>query len=107
MRLQNPDTVMYVLDGTIGQTAYDQVLAFKERIRIGSIIVTKLDGHARGGGALSAYAADPHTHHPPPPREGGSQGFVFVFVFVLSSGHWQRGGGKLSHHSHRHRRAHG
>ncbi|ELR15555.1 signal peptide binding domain containing protein [Acanthamoeba castellanii str. Neff] len=60
----NPDTVMYVLDGTIGQAAYDQVLAFKQRIRIGSIIVTKLDGHARGGGALSAVAAAncPITH---------------------------------------------
>lgn len=43
------------MDGTIGQAAYDQALAFKQKVGIGSIIMTKLDGHAKGGGALSAY----------------------------------------------------
>jgi signal recognition particle subunit SRP54 len=54
---QSPDLITYVLDGTIGQMAYDQVSAFKQRVSIGSIIVTKLDGHGKGGGALSAYSS--------------------------------------------------
>ncbi|AFK23157.1 signal recognition particle protein Srp54 [Pyrococcus sp. ST04] len=53
----NPHEVILVIDGTIGQQAYNQALAFKEATPIGSIIVTKLDGSAKGGGALSAVAA--------------------------------------------------
>jgi signal recognition particle subunit SRP54 len=52
-----PDEVMLVVDGTIGQQAYTQAKAFSEATSIGSILVTKLDGSARGGGALSAVAA--------------------------------------------------
>jgi len=52
-----PDEVMLVIDGTIGQQAMVQAKAFNEATPIGSIIVTKLDGSARGGGALSAVAA--------------------------------------------------
>jgi signal recognition particle subunit SRP54 len=52
-----PDNIVFVMDGSIGQAAYDQALAFKQRVAIGSIIITKLDGHAKGGGALSAVAA--------------------------------------------------
>jgi signal recognition particle subunit SRP54 len=52
-----PDEVMMVIDGTIGQQALIQAKTFHEATPIGSIIVTKLDGSARGGGALSAVAA--------------------------------------------------
>jgi signal recognition particle subunit SRP54 len=52
-----PDEVMMIIDGTIGQQALIQAKAFHEATPIGSIIVTKLDGSARGGGALSAVAA--------------------------------------------------
>ncbi|MBS7640543.1 MAG: signal recognition particle protein Srp54 [Candidatus Bathyarchaeia archaeon] len=52
-----PDEVIMVIDGTIGQQAAIQAKAFHEATPIGSIIVTKLDGSARGGGALSAVAA--------------------------------------------------
>ena len=52
-----PHEVILVIDGTIGQQAYNQAMAFKEATPIGSIIVTKLDGSAKGGGALSAVAA--------------------------------------------------
>jgi signal recognition particle subunit SRP54 len=52
-----PDEVMLVIDGTIGQQALAQAKAFNEATPIGSIMVTKLDGSARGGGALSAVAA--------------------------------------------------
>ena len=53
----NPDQVIFVLDGTIGQMAYNQAKAFSEAVGVGSIIVTKLDSDAKGGGALSAVAA--------------------------------------------------
>jgi signal recognition particle subunit SRP54 len=53
----HPNEVMMVIDGTIGQQALIQAKTFHEATPIGSILVTKLDGSARGGGALSAVAA--------------------------------------------------
>jgi signal recognition particle subunit SRP54 len=52
-----PDEVVMVIDGTIGQQALVQAKTFHEATPIGAILVTKLDGSARGGGALSAVAA--------------------------------------------------
>ncbi len=52
-----PQEIILVLDGTIGQQAAAQAEAFNEATDIGSIIVSKLDGTARGGGALSGVAA--------------------------------------------------
>lgn len=52
-----PHEIVLVLDGTIGQQAAAQAKAFKEATAVGSIIVSKLDGTARGGGALSGVAA--------------------------------------------------
>ncbi|XP_012273510.1 signal recognition particle 54 kDa protein [Orussus abietinus] len=52
-----PDNIIFVMDATIGQACESQARAFKERVNIGSVIITKLDGHAKGGGALSAVAA--------------------------------------------------
>jgi len=51
---QKPDNVIFVMDATIGQACEAQARAFKEKVDVGSVIITKLDGHARGGGALSA-----------------------------------------------------
>jgi signal recognition particle subunit SRP54 len=45
------------MDATQGQAVYDQAMGFREAVNVGSLIVTKLDGHAKGGGALSAVAA--------------------------------------------------
>ncbi len=56
-KVVSPDEIMLVVDGTIGQQARDQAAAFKATTDIGSILVTKLDGTAKGGGALSAVAA--------------------------------------------------
>ncbi len=53
----HPDEVIMVIDGTIGQQALAQAKTFHEATPIGAIIVTKLDGSSRGGGALSAVAA--------------------------------------------------
>ncbi|CAO3649228.1 unnamed protein product [Cunninghamella echinulata] len=52
-----PDSTIFVMDGTIGQAAESQAKAFKEAANFGSIIMTKMDGHAKGGGAISAVAA--------------------------------------------------
>jgi signal recognition particle subunit SRP54 len=52
-----PDESILVIDGTIGQQAAIQAKALHEASPIGSILVSKLDGSARGGGALSAVAA--------------------------------------------------
>jgi signal recognition particle subunit SRP54 len=52
-----PDEVILVIDASMGQKAYDLALRFHQATPIGSIIVTKLDGTAKGGGALSAVAA--------------------------------------------------
>jgi signal recognition particle subunit SRP54 len=53
----SPDDIIFVMDSHIGQACHDQALAFKSAVDIGSVIITKLDGHAKGGGALSAVAA--------------------------------------------------
>lgn len=53
----NPQEIVLVIDGTLGQQAGIQAGAFRKATEIGSIIVTKLDGSAKGGGALSAVAA--------------------------------------------------
>ncbi len=53
----NPDEIMLVIDAYMGQKAYDIARKFHERTPVGSIFVTKLDGTAKGGGALSAVAA--------------------------------------------------
>ena len=52
-----PQEIILVIDGTLGQQAGVQAGAFREATEVGSIIVTKLDGGAKGGGALSAVAA--------------------------------------------------
>ncbi|MEM0232933.1 MAG: signal recognition particle protein Srp54, partial [Candidatus Nezhaarchaeales archaeon] len=52
-----PSEVILVVDATIGQQAKVQAEAFNNATKIGSIIVTKLDGAAKGGGALSAVVA--------------------------------------------------
>lgn len=53
----SPDLTIFVMDGSIGQAAFDQAKAFRESVDVGAVIVTKLDGHAKGGGALSAVSA--------------------------------------------------
>ncbi|MHA2365403.1 MAG: signal recognition particle receptor subunit alpha [Candidatus Hodarchaeales archaeon] len=56
-KTSSPDEIVLVIDGTIGQNAYLQAEEFNKTTQIGSIIVTKMDGSAKGGGALSAVAA--------------------------------------------------
>jgi signal recognition particle subunit SRP54 len=49
----NPTEVMYVGDSMTGQDAVKSAQLFEEKIGLTSIILTKLDGDARGGAALS------------------------------------------------------
>jgi len=52
-----PDLVLLVIDGTIGQQCFNQADAFHKIVPVGGIIITKLDSSAKGGGALAASAA--------------------------------------------------
>jgi signal recognition particle subunit SRP54 len=53
----NPANVLLVIDAMIGQDAVNTAKTFDERIDISGVILTKLDGDARGGAALSIRAA--------------------------------------------------
>ncbi|NHN43576.1 signal recognition particle protein [Halorubellus sp. JP-L1] len=50
----DPDRSLLVLDAAIGQGAKDQASQFDESIGIDGVVITKLDGTAKGGGALTA-----------------------------------------------------
>jgi|APHM01.1.fsa_nt_gi signal recognition particle subunit FFH/SRP54 (srp54) len=49
-----PDRSLLVLDAAIGQGAKQQAREFNDAIGIDGVVVTKLDGTAKGGGALTA-----------------------------------------------------
>ena len=44
-----PHSVLLVLDATTGQNALEQVRIFKDMVNVTGLVVTKLDGSARGG----------------------------------------------------------
>ena len=44
-----PHSVLLVMDATVGQNAHRQVEIFKEMVDVSGLIITKLDGSARGG----------------------------------------------------------
>ena len=48
-----PDEVLFVVDAMIGQDAVNTALAFLEGVGYDGVVLTKLDGDARGGAALS------------------------------------------------------
>ncbi|MDE2386142.1 MAG: signal recognition particle protein [Actinomycetales bacterium] len=49
----NPDEVLFVIDSMIGQDAVNVAKAFEDGVGITGVVLTKLDGDARGGAALS------------------------------------------------------
>jgi signal recognition particle subunit SRP54 len=51
-----PANVLLVLDSMTGQEAVNVALAFQERVAFDGVVLTKLDGDARGGAALSVKA---------------------------------------------------
>ena len=50
----DPDRNLLVIDAAMGQSAKEQAQEFEETIGIDGVIVTKVDGTAKGGGALAA-----------------------------------------------------
>ncbi|QHS17026.1 signal recognition particle protein [haloarchaeon 3A1-DGR] len=50
----DPDRSLLVLDAAIGQGAKEQARQFERSIGIEGVVITKLDGTAKGGGALTA-----------------------------------------------------
>jgi fused signal recognition particle receptor len=65
-----PHEVLLVVDGNTGQNALAQVKAFDEALGLTGLIVTKLDGTAKGG-VLAAIA-----------RWGAQQGRVVPVYFI-------------------------
>ncbi len=55
--LTSPENVLLVCDAMIGQESVNIAKAFNERIQLTGFIMTKLDGDARGGAALSIKEA--------------------------------------------------
>ena len=56
-KLLNPQEVLLVVDAMTGQEGVNVAQAFQEKAGITGVILTKLDGDARGGAALAVKAA--------------------------------------------------
>jgi signal recognition particle subunit SRP54 len=52
-KLVNPENIFMVIDAMIGQDAVNTAKEFDKRLSVSGFILTKLDGDARGGAALS------------------------------------------------------
>ena len=55
-KLVNPHEVLLVMGADVGQAAEKQAQTFHDTCNVTGVIITKLDGTAKGGGALSACA---------------------------------------------------
>lgn len=56
-KVAKPDEVFLTIDASVGQQAGPQAEAFHEAVGVTKTVITKIDGSAKGGGALSAVAA--------------------------------------------------
>ncbi len=54
--LVKPDEALLVMAADVGQAAQKQAQAFHDTVKVSGVIITKLDGTAKGGGALTACA---------------------------------------------------
>ena len=61
-----PHEVLLVVDGNTGQNALSQVKAFDEALGLTGLVVTKLDGTAKGGvlAAIALWSRERHKHVP-------------------------------------------
>lgn len=55
-KLVQPDEALLVISADIGQAAQTQAQAFHDSCGVTGVVVTKMDGTAKGGGALTACA---------------------------------------------------
>jgi signal recognition particle subunit SRP54 len=51
----HPDEILFVADGMTGQDAVRIAQGFDQRLHVTGVVLTKMDGDARGGAALSIY----------------------------------------------------
>jgi signal recognition particle subunit SRP54 len=51
----HPDEILLVADGMTGQDAVKIAQGFDQRLHVSGVVLTKMDGDARGGAALSIY----------------------------------------------------
>jgi len=56
-RVTSPDEILLVADAMTGQEAVNIARSFHEKLSLSGVVLTKLDGDARGGAALSIRAA--------------------------------------------------
>ena len=59
-----PHATLLVMDSTVGQNAFSQVEAFKEMVNVSGLVMTKLDGTAKGGvvvGLAERFALPVHA----------------------------------------------
>ncbi|WP_420236492.1 signal recognition particle protein [Telmatobacter bradus] len=52
-KLLNPSEILFVADSMTGQDAVNSSLSFHQRLNLTGVVLTKIDGDARGGAALS------------------------------------------------------
>jgi signal recognition particle subunit SRP54 len=57
----NPDLNLLVIDAAMGKSAEEQAKRFNESIGIDGVVITKMDGTAKGGGALTAVKESEST----------------------------------------------
>ncbi|MFH0815401.1 MAG: signal recognition particle protein Srp54 [Methanobacteriota archaeon] len=55
-KIAQPTEKILVIDAAVGQQAGPQAKAFHEAVGVTGVIITKLDGSAKGGGAMSAVS---------------------------------------------------
>lgn len=53
-KVADPDEILLVIDAAVGQQAGPQAKAFHDAVGVSGVVITKMDGTAKGGGALSA-----------------------------------------------------
>ena len=61
----SPHEVLIVLDATTGQNAVQQAKSFNEAIEVSGIVLTKLDGTAKGGTLYQVHLLQNRYHFYP------------------------------------------
>ena len=80
-----PHETLLVLDGTIGQNAVAQAKTFSEAIPITGLVVTKVDGTAKGGIVLAVHEA-----LDVPVRSAGKRSASRAVPPTLTATRWRR-----------------
>ena len=85
----NPDETIFVLDAMIGQDAVSTADAFREGVGITGVVLTKLDGDARGGAALSVREVTGQPiSSPPPARSSKTSTSSIPIAWLAGSSAW-------------------